>query len=173
MIVRTETSVDYKAVYDLNFEAFGNREDESNLIERIRESNGFIAELSIVAEENGEIVGHILLSKAFVWNGDESSEVIVLAPIAVRPSYQKKGVGSRLVHEGLNRVKALGYGLVLLIGHPSYYPKFGFKPARQFGLELRQFDVPDDVFMVCELAGELDQIQGELRYPPAFFEEGL
>ena len=80
------------------------------------------------------------------------------------------GIGSMLINEGLKRVKELDYGLVLLIGHPSYYPKFGFKPARQFGLELRQFDVPDEVFMVCELkAGELDHVQGELQYPPAFF----
>lgn len=77
-----------------------------------------------------------------------------------------------MIEEGLKKARALGYGLVLLIGHPSYYPKFGFKPARQFGLELKQFNVPDEVFMVCELkAGELHRITGELRYPPAFFEK--
>ncbi|MBW8349313.1 N-acetyltransferase [Bacillus sp. IITD106] len=170
MNIRTETFADYKAVYDLNYEAFAMREDESKLVERIRDSEGFIPELSIVAEENSEIVGHILLSKASVIHGDKSTKVIVLAPIAVKPKYQKKGIGSMLINEGLKRVKELDYGLVLLIGHPSYYPKFGFKPARQFGLELRQFDVPDEVFMVCELkAGELDHVQGELQYPPAFF----
>ncbi|MBS4195056.1 GNAT family N-acetyltransferase [Lederbergia citri] len=170
MNIRTETFKDYKAVYDLNYVAFGMREDESKLVERIRESEGFISELSIVAEENSEIVGHILLSKASVVHGDESTEVIVLAPVSVKPGHQKIGIGSMLINEGLKRVRELGYGLVLLIGHPSYYPKFGFKPARQFGLELRQFDVPDEVFMVCELkVWELDHVQGELQYPPAFF----
>ncbi|MBS4200031.1 N-acetyltransferase [Bacillus sp. FJAT-49732] len=174
MKIRTETYEDYKAVYDINVEAFGNREDESNLVERIRESDGFIPELSIVAEKDGKVIGHILLSKANIWKSDKTTEVIVLAPIAVKPEYQKKGIGSSLIHEGLERVTELGYGLVLLIGHPSYYPRFGFKPARSFGLELRQFDVPDDVFMICELrTGELERIQGELRYPTAFFEEGM
>ncbi|MBS4216785.1 N-acetyltransferase [Bacillus sp. FJAT-49711] len=170
MSIRTETINDYKAVYDLNYEAFGSRDDEAKLVEKIRESSRFIPELSIVAEINGEMVGHILLSKANVVKDEEFFEVIVLAPVAVKPSFQKKGVGSGLIREGLKRVKELNYGLVLLIGHPSYYPKFGFKPARPFGLELLQFDVPDDVFMVCELrAGELDLIKGELKYPSAFF----
>jgi len=170
MKIRTETSDDYRAVYDLNYDAFGNRNDESRLVERIRKSEGFIPELSIVAEEIGDIVGHILLCKAKVILGDESTEVIVLAPVAVKPGHQKKGIGKKLINEGLERVKDLGYGLVLLIGHPSYYPKFGFKPARQFGLELCQFDVPDDVFMVCELReGELNNIQGELQYPSVSF----
>ncbi|MCR2821822.1 GNAT family N-acetyltransferase [Lederbergia panacisoli] len=170
MNIRTETSNDFKAIYDLNYEAFGNRDNESKLVERIRESSGFIPELSIVAETNGEIVGHILLSKANVIDGEDITEVIVLAPVAVKPSFQKRGIGSRLILEGLKIVKELGYGLVLLIGHPSYYPNFGFKPARQYGIELHQFNVPDDVFMVCEVKpGELSLVKGELRYPPAFF----
>lgn len=168
--IRTETVSDHSSVFKLNYEAFGNREDESKLIERIRLSTQFIPELSIVAEEDNEIVGHLLLSKAEVINGDNSHEVIVLAPIAVKPSLQKTGIGDQLIQEGLKRCKDLGYGIVLLIGHPTYYPKFGFKPARNFGLELKQFKVSDEVFMVCELiAGELDRIKGELIYPKSFF----
>ncbi|MBS4175990.1 GNAT family N-acetyltransferase [Lederbergia citrea] len=171
MIIRTELPTDHRAVCELTYQAFGKRKDESELIDRIRKSSGFIPELSIVAEEDEEIVGHILLSKAKVIGDTGDHEVIVLAPVAVHPSYQKKGVGSKLIEEGLNRVKALNYGLVLLIGHPSYYLRFGFKPARQYGLELHQFNVPDEVFMVCELnEGELNRIHGELRYPSAFFE---
>lgn len=101
----------------------------------------------------------------------EAHEVIVLAPVAVHPTFQKRGIGRKLIKEGLRKVKNMKYGLVLLIGHPTYYPKFGFKPARQFGLELRQFEVPDEVFMVCEMReGELNRIKGELKYPKAFFE---
>jgi putative acetyltransferase len=170
MHLRTETADDYQRVFDLNYRAFGNREDESRLIERIRESADFIPELSIVAVEDEMVIGHILLSGAKVTDGTAAHNVIALAPIAVHPDYQGKGVGGRLIEEGLSRCKALGYGLVLLIGHPSYYPKFGFTPARAFGLELKQFEVPDEVFQVYELQeGQLGDIKGELRYPEAFF----
>lgn len=171
MIIRTETESDYEKVYMLNFEAFGKREDESKLVEKIRKSEEFVPELSLVAEQDGEIVGHLLLSKAIVKNQDEKHTVIVLAPIAVKPEYQKQGVGTRLIEEGKKRCESLGYRLILLIGHPEYYPRLGFQPARRFGLELKQFEVPDEVFMVCEVKKEaLQKIKGELKYPTAFFE---
>ncbi len=170
MLIRTETKEDYKHVFNLNYLAFGNRDDEAKLVEHIRFSNGFIRELSLVAEEKGEIVGHILLSKAKIIQLNGDKEVLVLAPVAVNPSFQKKKIGSKLIKESLRRAKDLGYGLVLLIGHPSYYPKFGFQPAKQHGIELTQFNVPDDVFMICEIRkGELQQTNGELHYPPSFF----
>jgi len=170
MRIRTETKNDYKQVFNLNYEAFGNRDDEAKLVERIRFSNGFIAELSLVAEDKGEVVGHILLSKAQVISEIDEKEVLVLAPIAVKPTVQNKGIGSKLIKEGLKKAKSLGYGIVLLIGHPTYYSKFGFQPARNHGMELTQFNVEDDVFMVYELKkGELEKTKGELRYPPAFF----
>lgn len=169
MLIRTETKNDYKQVFNLNFSAFENRDDEAKLVESIRFSDGFIPELSLVAEEQGEIVGHVLFSKAKIIRDGAETEVLVLAPIAVDPTVQKKGIGSNLIEEGLKRATNLGYGLVLLIGHPNYYPKFGFQPARQYGIELTQFKVPDDVFMVCELIeGELQQTNGELRYPSPF-----
>lgn len=171
MIIRTETKSDYEKVYKLNFRAFGNREDESKLVEKIRKSEEFVPELSLVAEKEGEIVGHLLLSKAVVENQDDNHTIIVLAPIAVKPEYQKQGVGTRLIEEGKKRCKSLGYRLILLIGHPEYYPRLGFQPARKFGLELKQFEVPDEVFMVYEVEEEaLQKINGELKYPRAFFE---
>jgi len=167
--IRTETQADAEQVAKVLIHAFGNREDESELVKRIRQSEGFIPELSLVAEQNGEIMGHILLSKAKVVDGDRQTEVIALAPLAVSPEYQKQGIGSLLIQAGLERCRKLGYELVLLIGHPEYYPKFGFKPARPYGLELKQFDVPDDVFMVYELQdGALGRIKGELIYPEVF-----
>jgi predicted N-acetyltransferase YhbS len=170
MQIRTETINDYKHVFNLNYLAFENRDDEAKLVERIRFSNSFIRELSLVAEEKREIVGHVLFSKANIIQENGEKEVLVLVPMAVNPSVQKKGIGSNLIEEGLRRATDLGYGLVFLIGHPNYYPKFGFQPARNHGMELTQFEVPNNVFMVCELiAGELQQTNGELRYPPAFF----
>ncbi len=169
MIIRTETSSDFDAIDQLNVRAFGNRGDESRLIERIRASEQYVPDLSLVAEIDREIVGHAMLSKAVIREQDRDTTVIVLAPIAVKPEFQKQGIGSKLIEEGISRCKSMGYGLVLLIGHPGYYPRLGFRPARQFGLELRQFDVPDDVFMVYEVEqGKLQEISGELLYPNAF-----
>lgn len=170
MIIRTETGSDHKQVYELNYLAFGNRDSEAKLVERIRSSAEFIPELSIVAEADGHIVGHLLLSKAKTVTPHKEHEVIVLAPIAVRPDLQKQGIGLQLMTEGLQRTKHLGYGVILLIGHPTYYPKFGFQPARRCGYELTQFKVSDDVFMVCEaIEGQLLASKGELRYPESFF----
>lgn len=170
MEIRTERLSDFEEVFQLNYLAFGNREDESRLVEKIRSSEGFIPELSLVAEENNQIVGHVLFSKAEIVEDEYRHEVIVLAPIAVLPNNQKTGIGGKLIQEGLKRCEALGYDFVFLIGHPSYYPKFGFKPARKYGFDLKQFNVSDDVFMVFEITeGKLKRTKGELRYPKSFF----
>ncbi|URN96334.1 MAG: N-acetyltransferase [Candidatus Pristimantibacillus lignocellulolyticus] len=170
MNIRTENKKDFKEVYHLNYLAFEHREDESKLVERIRNSDEFVSDLSMVAEVDNEIVGHILLSKAVVEDQDQQTVVIALAPIAVKPGHQGQGIGRMLIEEGTRRCRELGYGLILLIGHPTYYTKFGFQPARQFGLELKQFEVPDEVFMVYEvLDGQLQLTKGELKYSAAFF----
>jgi putative acetyltransferase len=91
-----------------------------------------------------------------------------LAPMAVRPDWQKKGVGSRLVEEGLKRCKQSGYGAVVVLGHPDYYPRFGFSPSVNYGIE-SEYDVPVEVFMVKELRdGALDDCTGRIRYHKAF-----
>jgi putative acetyltransferase len=169
MIIRNETVNDFEEVYKLNYLAFGKRKDESELVERIRKSEEFVPELSIIAEIDNEIVGHLLLSKATVVDYEQIFTVIVLAPIAINPSFQKQGIGSKLIDEGIRRCRVLGFSIILLIGHPSYYPRFGFQPARKYGLELKQFEVPDEVFMVYEVEeGTLQEIKGELKYPKAF-----
>jgi putative acetyltransferase len=170
MIIRTETSDDYKQVYQLHYEAFGNRDDEAQLVERIRRSEGFVPDLSVVAEVEDTIAGHVLISKASVVDNDKIHQVLVLAPAAVKPDVQKQGIGTKLIVEALQRCKDYGFGLVLLIGPPSYYPRMGFKPAREYGLDLKQFNVPDEVFMVYEvMKGTLGDIKGELIYPEVFF----
>ncbi|REE84386.1 putative N-acetyltransferase YhbS [Paenibacillus taihuensis] len=170
ILIRMETSDDYAVVREVNYAAFGNRDDEADLVARIRSSAEFIPELSLVADRDGSVVGHLLISKASIVNGSTSHDVLVLAPIAILPAHQKRGVGGLLIREGLNRSRVLGYAAVLLIGHPTYYPRFGFRPASSFGMELKQFTVPDDVFMAYELYdGALKGIAGELQYPAAFF----
>ena len=170
MIIRTEEVRDHEEVYALNYHAFEEREDESKLIERIRSSSSFIPELSLIAELDQKVVGRALLSKAEVVGENGSHDVIVLAPIAVHPDHQRQGIGTKLIQEGLRRCTQLGYGVVLLIGHPSYYPRLGFKPASHYGFTLTQFEVSVDVFMAYELITEATHtIRGELRYPKAFF----
>lgn len=171
MEIRTEKASDYDDIFQLHYLAFGNRDKESKLNERIRLSEQFVPDLALVAEENDRVVGHALFSKAEIVDGDQSHDVIVLAPIAVLPDCQKQGIGSKLIHEGLRRCTKLGYDLVFLIGHPTYYPKFGFKPARMLGFDLKQFQVRDDVFMVYEINHEIGSVaKGELRYPQSFFD---
>ena len=170
IIIRKETLEDRAQIREVHIHAFGNRMDEAELVDRIRESSGFIPELSLVAENEIGIVGHLLISKAEVVSKAGRHPVIVVAPLAVSPAYQKQGIGSQLMLQGLEISRALGYTLVFLIGHPHYYPKFGFKPARSFGYDLKQFNVPDEVFMVCELQeGAASLMDGELKYPPTVF----
>lgn len=172
MNIRTETEQDWNEVYTLHYKAFGNREDESRLVARIRKSEGFVPELSLVAERDGRLLGHVLISRATVEDAASNAvhDVMVLAPVGVDPNDQKTGVGTRLIREALERCRDMGVSLVLLIGHPGYYPRLGFQPARPYGLELRQFEVPDEVFMVYEgTEGALGTVRGELKYPGSFF----
>lgn len=167
--IRPEWPTDADSVFRLHYEAFGGREEEPEMAERVRASEGYIPELSLIAtEKNGSLIGHALFSKAEVVNEDLRYEVIVLGPIAVEPSHQKQGIGGLLIREGLRLAAEHGYSHVFLIGHPSYYPKFGFEPARPRGFDLKQFDVPNEVFMVNILCQNAE-IKGELRYPQAFF----
>lgn len=169
MIIRIETTEDCRSVYNVHVAAFGGQPYEAELVERIRKTPQFVQELSLVMEVEGELIAHMLLSEAEVSNGSDRHNVLALAPLAVRPEWQRKGVGEKMITNGLSIAKELGYSLVFVLGHPAYYPKFGFVPARKHGIELNQFDAPDEAFMVYELIpGVLAQVNGELLYPEAF-----
>ncbi|GAB6930052.1 N-acetyltransferase [Paenibacillus sp. JCM 10914] len=168
MNIRTETNQDMERVQHLLLQAFPGQA-EARLVEELRKDPQFVPELSIVAEENGIIKGHILLSQGQLLDGHQTHAVAALAPLAVLPKYQRQGIGGLLVEEGKRRCASLGYPLVFLFGHPTYYPRFGFEQARRYGLDIKQFTVSDEVFMVAELkSGALEKLQGEFRYPPAF-----
>ena len=168
ILIRPETIKDAGAITEINQQAFG-RPYEAGVVEKVRESAGFVPELSLVAERDGVLIGHALFSEVTI-EGGSSWTVLALGPIAVRPEFQKQGVGGQLIQAGLERSATLGYGAVVLIGHPTYYPRFGFVPASRFGLKC-SISVPDDVFMVCLLRPNgLEGIQGTVVFPPAFDE---
>ncbi len=167
-IIRSEKHEDIHKLKEVNDLAFG-RDNESKLIEAIRQSETFIPELSLVAEnEAGEIIGHVLLSKIIIETQDQSIPSLALAPMAVKPEYQNQKIGSQLVKEALNRSKSLGFESVVVLGHKEFYPRFGFIPASKKSIR-PPFDVPDEVFMVLELKeNALQGIQGTVKYPDAF-----
>lgn len=168
-MIRPENIDDYTAIFEVNRLAFSGKA-EPRLVEALRRSDDFISELSLVAEKSGDIVGHILFSPITIETQTGAVPALSLAPIAVRPELQRRGIGSELVRQGLERCRRLGHNIVIVIGHPHYYPRFGFSSARAQGLEA-PFAVPDEAFMALELVpGALDGIEGMVIYPPAFNE---
>ena len=165
---RPETAKDIPTIQEVNDLAFGGG-DESTLIEAIRQSDIFIPELSLVAEtDQNEIIGHILFSPITIESGRKSVPSLALAPMAVKPPHQKKGIGSSLVNEGLKRCRELGYESVVVLGHSEYYPRFGFEIASNKGIQA-PFDVPDEAFMVIELIPRsLENVQGTVKYSEPF-----
>ncbi len=169
VIVRDEKEADFAAIREINLRAFG-QGDEAALVEALRESSSFVPGLSLVAIVDDETVGHIMFTCSHIQTAHEKVPALTLAPMAVLPEYQNQGIGSNLVKEGLNESRHLGYGIMTVLGHPEYYPRFGFIPASAVGLQC-PYPVPDEAFMVLELvAGALNGISGLVVYPPEFGE---
>lgn len=166
--IRPEIPADYPEVYRVNKMAFDGREAEPRLVEALRNSEDFIPDLSLVAVVDGEIVGHILFSPIVVEIGSEDVTCISLAPMAVLPSLQSQGIGSALVRRGLEKVRSLGYPFVIVLGHPSYYPRFGFSAEKARYLTC-PFGDCGEAWMALELIpGALQGVQGKVVYPTAF-----
>jgi putative acetyltransferase len=164
MRVRAEQEEDRAAVHAVNVSAFGTPL-EANLVDALRDQAEPI--VSLVAEDNGVIVGHILFSPVSL-PGHPALKLAGLAPMAVAPEHQRKGIGSALVRAGLADCRRLGFGAVVVLGHPGYYPRFGFSPSARFGIAC-EYEVPEDAFMVVELeSGFLRHASGTVRYHAAF-----
>jgi len=168
MEIRAEAENDRALVRELNVVAFEGSA-EADLVDGLRQNASPI--ISLVAEEEGQIVGHILFSPAGLI-GHPEARIMGLAPMAVLPEHQNKGIGSALVRAGLEQCRNLGFAAVIVLGHPEYYPRFGFKPASRFNLE-SEYDVPDEVFMAIELEpGALSDLCGRAQYHEAFYSLG-
>jgi len=174
LTVREENPEDFKAVFNLIEKAFENEQmsdhKEQFLVERLRKSNAFVSELSMVAETENKIVGHILLTKLKIKNEQNEFDSLALAPVSVLPEYQRNGIGGTLIKEAHKKAKELGFHSVILLGHEKYYPKFGYKQADQFGIEL-PFEVPKENCMAIELIENgLKNVSGIVEYPKEFSE---
>lgn len=167
LIIRQEQPQDYKAVYQINKQSF-EQEAEAKLVDTLRNADAFVPELSLVAELDKQIVGHILFTKIKIVNDSTSYESLALAPMAVLKDYQKQGIGGALIREGLQRAIKLGFTSVIVLGHEHYYPKFGFEPAAKWNIKA-PFDVSSEVFMAIELIPNgLENVSGIVQYPKEF-----
>ena len=166
--IRPETPSDYSTIAGVNDLAFG-QPAEGKLIENLRKNPKFVPELSLVAEADGKIVGHILFFPIKIKSAvGKEKNTISLAPVAVRPEFQKQGIGDELIREGLKVCLQLEYDSVIVLGHPEYYLKFGFEPASKWGIK-DPFGAPAEAFMALELkTGALEGAGGIVEYPEEF-----
>jgi predicted N-acetyltransferase YhbS len=170
--IRQEREQDHARVYELIREAFAQAEhtdhQEQDLVVRLRGSRAFVPELSLVAEVAGAVVGHILFTRGVIRDGATEHTTLILAPLAVAPAWQRRGIGGRLIEAGHQAARGLGFSSSVLVGHPTYYPRFGYRPAGEFGITT-YLDLPEGVFMACDLLpGGLSGVRGMLIYTPEF-----
>lgn len=174
IIIRQEVLDDYPSVFNLIAAAFENDpssdQSEPFLVDRLRKSQAFIPELSLVAEVGSILVGHILLTRVKIIGEQNEFESLALAPMSVLPAYQKMGIGSKLIKHAHSKARDLGYKSIVLIGHETYYPKFGYRLAQNFNIRF-PFDAPFENCMVLELVEHgLQHVHGIVEYPSEFME---
>lgn len=172
MEIRQERPEDFSALATLIQAAFKHdvfsNQQEHRLVEDLRKSEAYIPELALVAEENGLLKGHILLTKIVIRDGEVDHPSLALAPVSVHPSYQRQGIGQRLIETAHERARGLGFSAVILVGHADYYPRFGYRPTVEFGIQL-PFPAPEENCMALELVeGSLKDVQGMVIYSAAF-----
>lgn len=165
MILRNERPDDLEPIRAINRQAFKG-EAEVHLIDQLRRDGDIV--LSLVALVNGEAVGHILFSELESLTHGGSIKAVALAPMAVKPEFQEHGIGSALVERGLAICRELGYTVVVVLGHPDYYPRFGFSAEKAQALQ-SPYAMLGSAYMALDLVpGALDGVEGTVRYPEAF-----
>jgi predicted N-acetyltransferase YhbS len=165
--IRPEQPADLEEIYDLNKLVFG-QDNEAKLVDHVRQGPNFIPELSLVAFSDNELIGYILFSRITIANGDYRHQSLGLASMIVHPSYQKRGIGAKLITYGLQKATELGFTDVFVFGHEFYFPKFGFVPAARWNIR-PPFDAPPEVFMALELIpNALLNVSGIVEFPVEF-----
>ena len=165
LTIRPEIPEDIEAIRHINEQAF-EQKTEAKLIEKLRKRR--VLTISLVAIQDSETVGHIAFTPVTIQSENSNFEAIALAPMAVLPAYQRKGIGSQLVRHGLEECRCLGHEIVVVLGHPNYYPRFGFVLGKTKGIDC-EFEVPDEAWMVLELReGALSGRNGTVKFQPEF-----
>lgn len=165
--IRSESQSDYSSITLVNELAFG-QQNEGILVEKLRKKQNYNKELSLVALLSAEVVGHILFFPVSIDDGVSQHPTLALAPVSVLPDFQNLGIGTQLIKTGLKKSADVGFQSVIVLGHPGYYHKFGFKPASLFDIKA-PLEVADEVFMALELVqGSLSGISGVVVYPNEF-----
>jgi putative acetyltransferase len=158
--IRPEQPEDFEAIDKLVRAAFGQQE-EVDLVHKIRTLDTYVPELALIATDDGQLVGHIMLSYAML----ARKRVLQLAPLAVLPKRQGEGIGGSLTRVALDLADKKNEPLVLVLGHPEYYPKFGFESARAKGIQPAAKDIPDEAWMVRTLSAYDPALKGTASFP--------
>ena len=162
-IENNESAEERASIRRINETAFGGTE-ESTLVDKLRDDGHAI--ISLVAELDARAVGHIMFGRMWIQTPTGLVPAVALAPVAVLPEYQRRGIGGRLIRYGLELLRGQGEKIVIVVGHPDYYPRFGFSVEKARSLKS---PFPAEAFMAMELsAGALDDVRGPVVYPPAF-----
>ena len=164
LTVRREVAADHESIRTVNRLAF-DRDDEAQLVDALRE--GGYVRLSLVAERAGQVVGHILFSDLPIIIEAGTVPALALAPMAVLPAFQKQGIGMALVREGLDACREQGHKIVVVLGHPHFYPRFGFTSKLAARLA-SPFSGKESFMAVEQVPGALDGVKGRVQYPPPF-----
>ena len=165
--IRPEEEADRQRILDVTRQAFES-DTEPELVKRIWESDDFISGLSLVAVDDDELVGHLIFSAMTIQTDDEDIPALCLGPVSVVPARQRQGIGDELIRYGLAECQRMGYHIIVLVGHPEYYPRFGFRPAEEQGLSM-DIEAPPEAFMVYEgISGALDGVTGKVVFSSAF-----
>lgn len=173
--IRQELDADIPAVGDLIEAAFAGVKESDHrerfLVRRIHESDTFIPQLSMVAQTSeNKIIGYILLSEVEIVSETGVTPSLAVAPLAVLPQFQRRGIGAMLLKAAHDMAASLGYETAVVLGHKDYYPRFGYRKAADFGITF-PFDVPDELCMIVELVPHAaDGLCGMVHYPDIFFE---
>ncbi|MFN2122743.1 MAG: GNAT family N-acetyltransferase, partial [Candidatus Promineifilaceae bacterium] len=164
--IREEITEDIPEIFEINEATFG-RSEEAILVDRLRAKKAVLH--SLVAVQDRRLVGHALFSPILIHGHNGVVKVVAaLGPVAVLPSYQKQGIGGELINTGIEMCREAGYQAIIVLGHPDYYPRFGFQSAAPFGIS-STYDVPDDAFMVLVLDPDaLNELKGVAHYHPEF-----
>jgi putative acetyltransferase len=160
--IRTETAADHESVRQVNRLAFG-QDDEAGIVDALRDAG--YARVSLIAEVEGRIVGHILFSDLSILTDGGTVPALALAPMAVVPEYQNLGIGSALARKGLEVCREAGHRIVIVVGHPGFYPRFGFSAT--LAERVSSPYSGHEAWMALELVpGSLAGVTGWVRYPP-------